>query len=84
MNKDFRNYVATCEACQKSISKMEKTFPELHPILVPTKLWHQIGVNLCILSKNPEVTLAYVFLLIIFQSGLNLNLFTGKNAEEVA
>ena len=53
MNKDVRNYVATCEACQKSISKMEKAFPELHPILVPTKGWHQVGVDLCNLPKIP-------------------------------
>ena len=53
MNKNVRNYVATCEACQKSISIMEKTSPESHPILVPTKVWDQVGVDLCTLPKNP-------------------------------
>ena len=84
MNKDVRNYVATYEACQNSISKMEKTFPELHPILVLTKVWHQVGVDLCTLSKNPE---GYVGIFVVtdyFSKWVEAKSSYRKNLEVVA
>ena len=84
MNKDVRNYVDTCEACQKLISKTEKASPELHPILVPTKVWHQVGVDLCILPKNPESYVGICVVTDYFSKWVEAKSIYRKNAEELS
>lgn len=54
MNQDVRSYIASCLNCQRAAARMDKAAPELHPIPVPSKVWHQIGVDLCSLPKTSE------------------------------
>ena len=84
MNKNVRIYVATCEACQKSISKMEKTSPELHPILVPTKVWHQVGIDLCTFPKNPGGYVGICVVTDYFSKWVEAKSIYRKNAEKVS
>ena len=46
MTKHIKEYVNTCEQCQKANPKMIKETAVLHPIPVKTEVWHQIGIDL--------------------------------------
>ncbi|XP_065675438.1 uncharacterized protein LOC136091655 [Hydra vulgaris] len=84
MNKDIRNYVATCVSCQKSNLKMKKVSPELHSIPVPTKVWHQVGVDLCSLPKNPEGYVGICVVVDYFSKWVEAKPIYNKSAEEVS
>ena len=46
MTKHIKEYVNTCEQCQKANPKMIKETAVLHPIPIKTEVWHQIGIDL--------------------------------------
>ncbi|XP_065671909.1 retrovirus-related Pol polyprotein from transposon 412 isoform X2 [Hydra vulgaris] len=69
MNKDIRNYVATCVSCQKSNSKMKK---------------HQVGVDLCSLPKNPEGYVGICVVVDYFSKWVEAKPIYNKSAEEVS
>ena len=41
-----KQYVSTCEVCQKTNPKLHKEVPVLHPIAVKAEVWHQVGIDL--------------------------------------
>ena len=84
INKVVRSYVATGKVCQKSISKKEKISPELHPILVPTKVWHQVSVDLCTLPKNVVGYAGISLVTDYFTKWVEAKSIYRKNAEEIS
>ena len=46
MTKHIKEYVSTCEVCQKTNTKLHKEVPVLHPIAVKAEVWHQVGIDL--------------------------------------
>ena len=46
MTKHIKEYVSTCEVCQKANPKLHKEVPVLHPIAVKAEVWHQVGIDL--------------------------------------
>ena len=46
MTKHIKEYVSTCEVCQKTNPKLHKEVPVLHPIAVKAEVWHQVGIDL--------------------------------------
>ena len=54
MNIDVRQFVKTCAQCQHGITRFDKAATKLHPIPIPSKVWYQIGVDLCSLPHTDE------------------------------
>ena len=46
MTCDIKEYVRTCESCQKGNPKTIKASSVLHPIAVKAEVWHQIGIDI--------------------------------------
>ena len=44
--------VETCEKCQKNNKKLQKSAGGLHPILIQSKIWCQVGMDL--IGPMPE------------------------------
>ena len=52
MTIDARQFVKTFAQCQRGNTRFVKR--KLHPILIPSMVWYQIGVDLCILPHADE------------------------------
>ncbi|XP_065665696.1 uncharacterized protein LOC136087118 [Hydra vulgaris] len=63
---------------------MKKVSPELHPIPVPTKVWHQVGVVLCSLPKNLESYIGICVVVDYFSKWIEAKPIYNKSAEEVS
>ena len=46
MTMQIRDYVQTCDTCQRSNPKLLKSSFALHPIPVKPQVWYQIGIDL--------------------------------------
>lgn len=49
-----RNYIRSCERCQKVGTRFDKAAPEMHNIPIPNKPWSQIGIDICSLPTSAE------------------------------
>ena len=46
MTNDIRQYVWSCDTCQKSNFKLKKYVGVLHPIRVDGQVWKRIGIDM--------------------------------------
>ena len=54
ININARQFVKTCAQCQCGNTRFDKVATKLHPIPIPSKVWYQIGVDLCSLPHTDE------------------------------
>jgi len=45
MKNDIKDFVATCETCQRNKGDIVKTLQELQPLEIPTYIWVDITVD---------------------------------------
>jgi hypothetical protein len=84
MNLDVREFVRTCEVCQLGNTKFDKAAPTMHSIPIPTKVWSQIGVDLCSLPKTTEGYVAICVVVDYFSKWVEAKPIAAKTAGEVA
>ena len=51
MTEDIREYVQSCEKCQRMNAKFVKSNTTLHPIPVEPKVWRQVSIILDIIQQ---------------------------------
>ena len=51
MKKDNLKFIQRCDVCHKNCPKFDKTNAVLHLVPVPSKVMHQIGVDICQLPE---------------------------------
>ena len=83
MDRDVKEYVGTCGACQKVNPKWKTVKPPLHPVPVPQAVMRQIGVDI---ASLPEIDgLRYVvFAVDYFSKWSEGRALRDKTAESVA
>jgi len=84
MNFDVREFVKTCEKCQRGNSKFNKAAPTMQSIPIPSKVWSQIGVDLCCLPKTTEGYVAICVVVDYFSKWVEAKPIRAKTAAEVA
>lgn len=84
MNCDVRDFVKTCETCQRGNTHFNKAAPTMHCIPIPSKVWSQIGVDLCSLPKTTEGYVAICVVVDYFSKWVEAKPIQTKTAEEVA
>ncbi|CAK9292277.1 unnamed protein product [Gordionus sp. m RMFG-2023] len=52
MRQDVIDFVKSCDLCQRYNSRFDKTSLEMQSIPIPSKVWTQIGVDLCSLPES--------------------------------
>lgn len=83
ISNDIKNYIKTCDACQKTNPATLKVIPDLHSIPVPKQVFKQIGVDIMSL---PEVdNLKFIVVAIdYFSKWSEAKALPDKSAESVA
>ncbi|KAG7163010.1 Transposon Tf2-6 polyprotein-like 3 [Homarus americanus] len=81
MDSDVRKYVSTCPQCQIGDTKMKKTAIELHPVSIASKIWHQMGVELCALPPSQEGYCAICVVADYFSKWVEAKPIRSKNSE---
>ena len=54
LSHDVRDFISTCERCQKVNPRFEKQHALLHPVNVPTGVMRQIGVDITALPRTDD------------------------------
>lgn len=83
MNTDVREFVKTCERCQRGNTTFKKTTPTMHSIPIPSKVWSQIGVDLCCLPKTEDGYVAICVVVDYFSKWVEAKPIRTKTAAEV-
>lgn len=84
MNIDARQFVKTCAQCQRGNTRFDKAATKLHPIPIPSKVWHQIGVDLCSLPHTDEGFVCICVVVDYFSKWVEAKPLKTKTAHEVA
>lgn len=84
MSCDVREIVKTCEKCQRGNTKFSKAAPSMIPVKIPTKVWSQIGVDLCCLPSSEEGFVAICVVVDYFSKWVEAKPMRSKTAAEVA
>ena len=89
IKEDVTSFIHTCDKCQRvKKSKLMKTHVELHPILIPTKMFSQVGIDLMSLTESEgfDEDGGYKYLIsaqCYFSKFVELGTLKTKKAEEV-
>ena len=84
MNIDARHVVKTCAQCQRGNTRFDKAATKLHPIPIPSKVWYQIGVDLCSLPHTDEGFVCVCVVVDYFSKWVEAKPLKAKTAHEVA
>ena len=81
---DVRDFVSTCERCQRADTRFQKSAPNLHSIPVPMEPWKQVGVDICSLSDGVDGYKYMIVMVDYFTKWVEAKPLKSKSADEVA
>lgn len=84
VSADIKEYIRTCDVCQRANSRFTKAAPELHPVPVQSTPWKQIGVDLCSLPTSSDGYTCMAVAVDYFTKWVEAEPLRSKTAEAVA
>ncbi|KAK7502145.1 hypothetical protein BaRGS_00006509 [Batillaria attramentaria] len=81
---DVRNYVATCDQCQRMSTRFDMSAPCLQSVAVPTSPWTQIGIDITSMPESPGGFSSIVVAVDYFTKWVEAKPLPSKSAKDTA